>query len=340
MPLRPISRRGFLFATGGAATVALSAALAGCGDDAPSGAASGGGAWEFTDDRGKKITRDKRPERVVAYVSSAAALWDFGIHPIGVFGPQKTESGDKELQAGNIDLAKETSLGNAWDDFDLEKFIGLRPDLLVTGLTGTEDTALWAITPEMNPKVEKVAPILALSEYKVSLPKVIERYEALAKALGADVASDAVTKAKSEFKAASDDLAAAAKEKSGLKVLVLYADKDGVYIAKPEFFADLSYYKELGLDIVAGGGSEDYWEQLSWEQIGKYPADLILTDTRTFALSRQQMAEYPTWRALPAVTAGQVGDWSAEPRFNYTLAAPVIRKLTAAVKKARTDIAA
>lgn len=337
MPFRPISRRGFLFATGG---LAAAAALAGCGDDTPESASSGSGSWEFTDDRGKKITRDKRPEKIVAYVSSAAALWDFGVHPTGVFGPQKTESGEKEIQAGNIDLAKVTSLGNAWDDFDEEKFIGLQPDLLVTGLTGTKDTDLWAITPEMGVKVEKTAPILALSEYKVSLPKVIGRYEELAKALGGDVTSDAVTKAKAEFQAASDELAAAAKEKAGLKVLVLYADKDGVYIAKPEFFADLAYYSELGLDIVAGSGSEDYWEQLSWEQVGKYPADLVLTDTRTYALSRQQMAEYPTWRALPAVAAGQVGDWSAEPRFNYTLAAPVIRKLTTAVKGARTDIAA
>jgi iron complex transport system substrate-binding protein len=336
MPYRPISRRGFLFATGG---LAAAAALAGCGDDSPSNT-SGGGAWEFTDDRDVAVKRPKRPEKVVAYVSSAAALWDFGIHPVGVFGPQKTEDGKKEIQAGNIDLDKVTSLGNAWDDFDVEKFIGLGPDLLVTGLTGTKPTDLWAITPETGEKVEKVAPILALSEYKVSLPKVISRYEELAKALGADVNSAVITSAKQEFQEASDELSAAAKEKPGLKVLVLYADKDGVYIAKPEFFADLSYYKELGLDIVAGGGSEDYWEQLSWEQVGKYPADLILTDTRTFALSRQQMAEYPTWRALPAVAAGQLGDWSAEPRFNYTLAAPVIRKLTAAVKGARTDIAA
>lgn len=337
MPFRPISRRGFLFATGG---LAAAAALAGCGDDTPSNSSSGSGAWEFTDDRDIKVKRDKRPEKIVAYVSSAAALWDFGVRPIGVFGPQKTEDGKEEIQAGNIDLDKVTSLGNAWDDFDVEKFIGLGPDLLVTGLTGTKPTDLWAITPETGTKVEKTAPILALSEYKVSLPKVISRYEELAKALGADVGSAAVTSAKKEFQEASDELSAAAKEKSGLKVLVLYADKDGVYIAKPEFFADLAYYKELGLDIVAGGGSEDYWEQLSWEQVGKYPADLILTDTRTFALSRQQMAEYPTWRALPAVTAGQLGDWSAEPRFNYTLAAPVIRKLTEAVKGARTDIAA
>ncbi|TDV42234.1 ABC transporter substrate-binding protein [Actinophytocola oryzae] len=336
MPYRPISRRGFLFATGG---LAAAAALAGCGEDTPANA-SGSGAWEFTDDRGTKVKRDERPEKVVAYVSSAAALWDFGVHPVGVFGPQKTADGEKELQAGNIDLSKVTSLGNAWDDFDVEKFIGLGPDLLVTGLTGTKPTDLWAITPETGTKVEKTAPILALSEYKVSLPKVISRYEELARALGADVESSTVKSAKEEFQAASDELRDVAKAKAGLKVLVLYADKDGIYIAKPEFFADLSYYRELGLDIVAGGGSEDYWEQLSWEQIGKYPADLILTDTRTFALSRQQMAEYPTWTALPAVSAGQVGDWSAEPRFNYTLAAPVIRDLTKAVKGARTDIAA
>src|SRR6266498_941513 len=239
MSFRPISRRGFLAVAGG---LAAAATLAGCGDDTPANA-SGSGAWEFTDDRGTKVKRDKRPAKVVAYVSSAAALWDFGVHPIGVFGPQKTDDGKKEIQAGNIDLSKVTSLGNAWDDFDVETFIGLRPDLLVTGLTGTKPTDLWAITPEIGTKVEKTAPILALSEYKVSLPKVIARYEALAKALGADVDAPTVTKAKAEFQAASDDLSAAAREKAGLKVLVLYADKDGVYIAKPEYFADLSYYQ-------------------------------------------------------------------------------------------------
>lgn len=337
MPLGPISRRGFLFATGG---LAAAAALAGCGDDSPSNASSGSGAWEFTDDRGVKANRPKQPEKIVAYVSSAAALWDFGVRPIGVFGPQKTDSDAKEIQAGNIDLSKTTSLGVVWDDFDVEKFIGLQPDLLVTGLTGTKKTDLWAITPEVGEKVEKIAPIVAVSEYKVTLPKVIERYEALAKALGADVGSATVTDAKKEFQSASDELKTVAKDKAGLKVLVVYSDKDSVYVAKPEFFADLSYYQELGLDIVAGGGSEDYWEQLSWEQVGKYPADLILTDTRTFSLSKEQMNEYPTWRALPAVAAGQLGDWSAEPRFNYTLAAPVIRKLTTAIKNAKSDITA
>jgi iron complex transport system substrate-binding protein len=335
MPFRPISRRGFLMGTGGLAA----AGLVGCADTSPPPASSGGGSWEFTDDRGVKVTRDKRPEKIVAYVSSAAALWDLGTKSIGVFGPQKTESGETELQAGNIDVDNVTSLGNAWDDFDLEKFIELQPDLLVTGLTGADPTSLWVITEEIAKDVERTAPIVALSEFKVPLPKVIERYAELAEALGADLNAAAVTEAKDEFQAASDELRAAAEEKEGLKVLVVYSDKDSVYVAKPEFFADLSYYQELGLDIVTGGGAEDYWEQLSWEQVGKYPADLILTDTRTFSLSKEQMMEYPTWRAVPAVAAGQLGDWSAEPRFNYELAAPVIRNLTEAVKSADTEIA-
>jgi iron complex transport system substrate-binding protein len=331
-----LSRRGFLIGAGGLAAAALTA----CGDGKSSSGAAASGPWEFTDDRGQKANRDQRPARVVAYASSAAALWDYGVRPIGVFGPQKTASGGKEIQAGNIDLGAVTSIGNAWDDFSMEKFAALKPDLVVTGLTGTKPTDMWVLTDDLGPKVQQIAPIVALSEYKVALPKVIERYSQLAVALGGDANSDVMKKAKTDFDKASEDLRAAAKEKAGLKVLVLYGDKDGLYIAKPEYFADLAYYRELGLDIVSGGGTEDYWEQLSWEQAAKYPADLILTDTRSYALPRAQMTQFPTWNQLPAVKAGQLGDWSAEPRFNHLLATPVIEKLTALVKGARTDITA
>ncbi|MEU4247198.1 ABC transporter substrate-binding protein [Amycolatopsis sp. NPDC026612] len=332
-----LSRRGFLIGAGG---VAAAAALTACGSGGKPAGAAASGPWEFTDDRGQKVSRDQRPARVVAYASSAAALWDYGVRPAGVFGPQKTADGGKEIQAGNIDLNAVTSIGNAWDDFSMEKFAALKPDLVVTGLTGTKPTDMWVLTDDLGPKVQQIAPIVALSEYKVTLPKVIERYAQLAVALGGDANSDTMKKAKADFDKASEDLRAAAKEKAGLKVLVLYGDKDGLYIAKPDFFADLAYYRELGLDIVSGGGTEDYWEQLSWEQAGKYPADLILTDSRSYALPRAQMTQFPTWNQLPAVKANQLGDWSAEPRFNHLLATPVIEKLTALVKGARTDITA
>ncbi|MGW5720131.1 ABC transporter substrate-binding protein [Amycolatopsis sp. NPDC003865] len=331
-----LSRRGFLIGAGGlAATVALTAC--GSGEDKP---AASSGPWEFTDDRGQKISRDQRPTRVVAYVSSAAALWDYGVRPVGVFGPQKTADGGKEIQAGNIDLNSVTSIGNAWDDFSMEKFAATKPDLVITGLTGAKPTDLWVLKDDLGPKVQQVAPIVALSEYKVTLPKVIERYEQLAVALGGDANSDVIKKGKDDFRKASDDLKAAIQAKPGLKVLVVSSDKDNLYVCKPEFFADLAYYRDLGLDIITGAGSDDYFETLSWEQAGKYPADLILTDSRTYALSRRQLAAIPTWAQLPAVKANQLADWSTEPRFNPVLAAPVIRKLTEVVTGARTDITA
>ncbi|SFW81481.1 ABC transporter substrate-binding protein [Amycolatopsis australiensis] len=331
-----LSRRGFLIGAGG---LAATAALTACGSGGASGPAASG-PWEFTDDRGRQAAREQRPARVVAYVSSAAALWDYGVRPVGVFGPQKTADGKKEIQAGNIDLNAVTSIGNAWDDFSMEKFAATKPDLVVTGLTGAKPTDLWVLKDDLGPKVQPIAPIVALSEYKVTLPKVIERYEQLAVALGGDANSDVIKKGKEDFRKASDDLKAAIKAKPGLKVLVVSSDKDSLYVCKPEFFADLAYYRDLGLDIVNGGGSDDYFETLSWEQAGKYPADLILTDSRTYALSRQQMAQFPTWAQLPAVRAGQLADWSTEPRFNPVLAAPVIRKLAEVVTGARTDITA
>lgn len=332
-----LSRRGFLVGTGG---VAAALALAACGGGDKPANAAGSGPWGFTDDRGQKAARDQRPTRVVAYASSAAALWDYGVHAVGVFGPQKTADGKKEIQAGNIDLGAETSIGNAWDDFSMEKFAALKPDLVVTGLTGAKPTDLWVIKDDLAAKVQQIAPIVALSEYKVSWPKVMQRYEDLAVALGGDAKSAAITQGKADFQQASDALKAAVQAKPGLKVLVVSSDKDNLYVCKPDFFADLSYYRDLGMDIVNGGGSDDYYETLSWEQAGKYPADLILTDSRTYALTRQQLAQIPTWKQLPAVDAGQLGDWSAEPRFNPVLAAPVVRKLTEVVKNARTDIAA
>lgn len=71
----------------GGLALGLLAVLPGYGGDAsqPSGAASG--LWEFTDDRGVTVSLPKRPVRVVAQTTSAAALWDYGVRPIAIFGP-------------------------------------------------------------------------------------------------------------------------------------------------------------------------------------------------------------------------------------------------------------
>jgi iron complex transport system substrate-binding protein len=122
-------------------------------------------------------------------------------------------------------------------------------------------------------------------------------------------------------------------------VLVTTADSEGLSIARPSQFPDLLSFRALGLDLVEPEGGEQYYETLSWEQAGRYPADLVLHDTRAYSLQPEELAAaYPTWAALPAVQAGQVGRWSAEARLSAGGFAAVLEDLTATVTAARDDI--
>ena len=121
-----LSRRGLL-AAGGAA--GLGALLAACGSDSGSDSGSGkGGAWSFTDDRNKKIKLDAAPKRVVAYIGTAAALHDFGAGDqiVGVFGPTKKKNGEPDVLAGELDVKKLEIIGNAYGEFDIEKYAKVR----------------------------------------------------------------------------------------------------------------------------------------------------------------------------------------------------------------------
>jgi iron complex transport system substrate-binding protein len=69
------TRREFTL-TGLAALASGSVLLSACGgDDEPASQDAGSGPWTFTDDRGKKISRETRPQRVVANEATAAALF-------------------------------------------------------------------------------------------------------------------------------------------------------------------------------------------------------------------------------------------------------------------------
>ncbi|WP_329092562.1 MULTISPECIES: hypothetical protein [unclassified Streptosporangium] len=61
-----------------------------------------------------------------------------------------------------------------WDEFNVEKYISLQPDLLVSGRY-TKD-ALWYVPQKSASTIEQVAPTLGVSLIGRSVPKRIERY--------------------------------------------------------------------------------------------------------------------------------------------------------------------
>ncbi|GGU85455.1 ABC transporter substrate-binding protein [Streptomyces albospinus] len=330
------SRRGIL-AAGGA--VGIGALLAACGGGKGSGGGNGGaegGPWSFTDDRRQKVSLPHTPQRIVAFTGTAAALHDFGAADriVGVFGPTKLKDGKPDPQAGDLDVDKVTVLGNAYNQFNVEKYAGLSPDLLVTNMY--EPGALWFVPDDSKDKIAKLAPSVALTSSRVPLDRIVARYGQLAAALGADLKAKKVTDARARFEKAAEALRKAAKAHP-VKVLACSGSADLFYASNPGINADLMYFKSLGVDLIVPDHLDKggYFESLSWENADKYQADVLLLDNRTATLQPEDLAAKPAWNKLPAVKAGQITPWSSEPRYSYAGAAPLLESLTKAIEGAR-----
>lgn len=331
-----MARRGFLAAAAGlAATAALAACGAdgdGAGTDAPASSAGASDQaaqrWTFTDDRDRKIELDKTPSRIVAQVGAAAALWDFGVRPIGVFGPHKLQDGSKDPQVGNVDISQVTGLGNVWDEFNVEQYISLQPDLLVSSMY--EKGTLWYVPEKSKDTIEQVAPTIGILLTGRTATEVIGRYEELAGSLGADMAG--VPEAKARMEAATKELAGL----KDLRILMMSGGADQMWVVNPPEYADIRHLADNGLNIVVPDKVDEggFFQTLSWENADAYDADVILYDTRTQALKPEEMMKKPTFAKLPAVKAGQLYPWRAEAPFSYQGYADFLEELVGNLKQA------
>ncbi|MFJ4692035.1 ABC transporter substrate-binding protein [Streptomyces sp. NPDC088766] len=338
-----LTRRGIL-AAGGA--LGLGAVLAACGDDDPEsggskpteGAAAKSGPWTFEDDRGTTVKLDGIPANIVAFTGVAAALHDYGIQVKGVFGPTRTTDGKADVQAGDMDISKVEILGNVWDEFNVEKYAALAPDVLISTMFDNAGT-LWYVPEASKDKVAKLAPSVAVSVYDRQLTAPLERMWELAESLGADMTAAGVTDAKKRFETAATRLRAAAKAKPDIKVMAGSASDQLFYVSGTNLSIDLEYFKALGVNFVeppesakaVGGG---WYESLSWENVDKYQADIIMMDDRSSTIQPADITK-PTWKQLPAVKAGQVIARSPEPILSYDKCVPLLETLAEALEKAK-----
>ncbi|MCY0948953.1 ABC transporter substrate-binding protein [Streptomyces sp. H27-S2] len=337
----PLTRRGFI-AAGGA--LGLVAALAACGggDDSAKGdggkdkGAAASGPWTFKDDLGVDVSTKSKPKSIVAFTGTAAALYDYGVPVKGVFGPTKTADGKPDVQAGSLDISKVEILGNVYDQFNVEKYAALRPDLLVTN---TWDGSYWYVPEASKDKILKLAPTAAISVGKdATMDKALARTADLAKSLGADMEAKKTVDAKARFEAAAEKVRQATKANPGIKVLAGSGYPEVFYASTPKTSADLSYFQQLGVEFVVPDKLDegDFFESLSWENAGKYKADVIFLDNRSSALQPETLSkEKPTWAELPAVKAGQVTPRVTEPIYSYDKCAQILEDLAKSIQGAK-----
>jgi iron complex transport system substrate-binding protein len=306
-----MSRRQALAGLGGLAALRPARGTALAQDATP----EAGGEWTFTDDAGKTVTLPQAPRRIVADLNAATALWDFGIKPEAVSG--WTISTDAAW--GNVDRATPDITANAGaPDPDVEKLLGLKPDLFVTVTWGPEEESgeppyAWSFTDdESYQRVNEIVPVIGISAAGLA-DKNMARYAELAELLGADLDTPELQEAKATYDERVARFAEIAQEKADLTSLFASASGEAIYVANPADWADLAWYRSLGMNIIDPEAARwAYWEELSAEQAGKYQPDVFFESARDGSFTKEQLEEHPLYKTLPAIAAGQIGLWNQD----------------------------
>jgi len=330
------SRRSFV---AGLAGVTVGAALA---TSSPRGSLAQGtlsatpgtesGGWSFLDDRGRAVELASTPTRIFADYMAGLSLWAYGIKPVGVAG-----------YFSGITIPEE------WDDvvlfdleageLDIEKLIELDPDLSV-GFTWdvVNKNDFGAIDESTMPGFLDVAPSACILAVEAPIDASIERFGELAAALGADVESEAVVTAREAFAAAAEAVRAATAAKPDLTSIAMSGALENAWIGNPTVASDLVYFANLGVTFVVPETPQEYasglWQQISWEQVGEYQADLYLLDNRPSSLPVDEYQEIPVVQLLPAFQAGQTAEWPVEYIFSYDGLTPTLTALAEAISGA------
>jgi len=331
-----LSRRGLLGGALGLAVAGSLSPVAAQGATPESSPASAG--WSFTDDKGVTIELPEIPVRIVADVNAAAPLWDFGIRPIAVFGwnATLTENGDFGAAGGRIDPSQVEIVGDEVETIRLEDALSMNPDLIVTLTWAPEEPQeYWSIDVSVVDRVKEIAPILALSatgRADLNLGRSVE----LAEALGADLSTPEQLEQKARYEAALKAFEAVAAEKSDLTNVFGYIDAtELIYIANPPDWGDLSWYRELGLNIIdPEANSLDYWQELSKEGALMYPSDLFWQSTRPGTLTVEELQADPVVSGNPAIKSGQVGLWNQDYILSYQGMADALENLATVLASA------
>jgi iron complex transport system substrate-binding protein len=330
---RPIGRRTLVLGTG-----ALVLGLAGCNasaesDSTPQGSSSAAQGFSWTDARGQAIDLPTVPKVVVAQSSAAASLLDAGLKIAGVYGELTETDGKLDYQAGNIDVSQVTVLGKTYGEFKVEAYAAMNPELLID--MSFDNKTLWYVPVEAASKIEALAPTLGIKALNLGLVEIIEEFMDLAAKLGADTTAPAVVDAKAAFEQATEKIKAAVAAQPDLTVLAASPSSNTMYIANPAQHSDLALLKSLGVKFVDyQGKAEEYFAEISYEQLDKYSADVVLSDARNYA-EKDKVDAQATWKALAAVKGGQVYDWLPAAPFSYAAYVSILEGYAEALSGAK-----
>jgi iron complex transport system substrate-binding protein len=333
------TRRSLVGSSLGIGVAVLAPTLAAARQGTPDAAGEASG-WSMTDGRGTTIELPAVPVNIIAQTISGASLWDFGIKVKGIYGDALREDGTPDPQTGDMNLDEVEVLGTWASGIDLEAVIAVDADLFVD-VGRSEDGALWSIAPDVEAALLEICPTFSIKVWAASTIDSIARFEELAASLGANLESPEILAAREAFAANELAFKEAIAAKPGLKVVILTGDPTtNAFFVSPAAGGGIGLYAlNLGLNIAEPTDPDpanlNIFEAASWEELGKYPADLILYDSR---VDPATFADDPIWSSLPAVQAGQVGIWHSTFPYSWQKFNVVLEEMTARIASSEVII--
>jgi iron complex transport system substrate-binding protein len=317
--------------------VTMATVATACGPNANTSSAppASSGPWEFTDDAGQTITADTMPTRIIAQEDAAAALWSFGIRPIATYGYQPLS---ENPQFEGVDVSGVDTVGEAFGEINIEKIAALDPDLIVTSLWPSEGPAGGGFKNE-NQK-ETIAGIAPIAELQANVPfsDLIGRYQDLAVALGADLGSEEVAASLERYEAASSAFGEVVAAHPDLRVLAVSPTTDQLYVGMPTCCSDLQDYAADGMEfVIPDPDLRGDWDTLSWEEVDRYGADVVLYDARAGVPTPEQLdQDVPTWGLIPAVEADQLAPWFVGTTYALDFYSDTLEQVTEVIDRSST----
>lgn len=278
------------------------------------------GPWSWTDVTGETIELPQAPQRIAAVLNVAAGLWEFGITATALFSSTSSAYPDGgHIAWGNLDPAAVVNVGTSDGFIDIEGLIETAPDLIVTVRYDNESLdSIDGMTPDTYETLQSVAPVLILNQVD-SQAVEMQRIVDFAASLGADTESPEIVVKRDLYAAKLAELEELTAAKPDLRALFASFDEGEFYVAGPKGIGELKTLAEHGL-VFANGDSAaaaDFWETLSVEAANLYPADIAYIDVYSTITDLDALRAHPAYGAMPAIRAGQVGNWLRDSPLTY-----------------------
>ena len=290
-------------------------------------------AWSFTDDHGTTVELDAPPATIVASPAAAGALHEYGIEVAGILGSGTRLDGTPDPALGGVDPASVEALANDAGQVNIEQLAALQPDVIISD--SWAEGEYFGLTPEVVDKAQQIAPVIGLRVDARPVEEPLARFAELAESIAGDSAVAAREQAETTLDDARQRLTEAVAANPGIKVLGASGSANEMYVAVPGAYPDLEFFREAGVELVEPDTDEEFWQTLSWEEVNRYHADLILADARFGGRDWMATMIPANVQRVPAFEADQVTPWQLSFAFGYGSFAELVDQMTEAVSTAK-----